>query len=164
MDFVSHRMGPRAKLLNGVPNNNHWIQITLEPSSGNMDAIGSVVTAWKGGVGDMRMMTCGSEYLSQNSRRLHFGFGSSTSIDSVTVDWPSGNHTVEFSPTLTKSSTCLKTMGTAEHWQRVSAPTRWLATTVLMQTLTMARAILPAFVDLEPLGTKNLTMHGLLCF
>ena len=57
MDFVSHRMGPRARLLNGVPNDNHWIQITLEPSSGNKDAIGSVVTAWKGGVGDMRMMT-----------------------------------------------------------------------------------------------------------
>ena len=93
MDFVSHRMGPHARLLNGVPNENHWIQVTLEPSSGNLDAIGAVVTAWKGGVGDMRTVTCGSEYLNQNSRRIHFGFGDSPLVDSLTVDWPSGNHT-----------------------------------------------------------------------
>ena len=93
MDIVSHRIGPRARLLNGVPNGNHWIQVTLESSGGNKDAIGAVVTAWKGGVGDMRTVTCGSEYLNQNSRRLHFGFGDSPSVDSLTVDWPSGNQT-----------------------------------------------------------------------
>lgn len=98
MDFVSHRMGPRARLLNGVPNENHWIQVMLVPSEGNLDAIGAVVTAWKGGVGDMRTMTCGSEYLSQSSRRLHFGLGDSPNVDSVTVDWPSGNHTALIAP------------------------------------------------------------------
>lgn len=93
LDFVSHRMGPRARLLNGVPNGNSWIQFRLEPSSGNSDAIGSVITVWKGGVGDMRTVTCGSEYLNQNSRRLHFGLGGGpASLDSVVVDWPSGNH------------------------------------------------------------------------
>lgn len=98
MDFVSHRIGPRARLLNGVPNGNHWVQVTLEPSSGNKDAIGAVVTAWKDGVGDMRTVTCGSEYLNQNSRRLHFGLGASPIVDSLTVDWPSGNHTSFASP------------------------------------------------------------------
>ena len=98
MDFVSHRIGPRARLLNGVPNGNHWVQVTLEPSSGNKDAIGAVVTAWKNGVGDMRTVTCGSEYLNQNSRRLHFGLGASPIVDSLTVDWPSGTHTSFLSP------------------------------------------------------------------
>ncbi|MDG1674253.1 MAG: CRTAC1 family protein, partial [Flavobacteriales bacterium] len=98
MDFVSHRIGARARLLNGVPNGNHWAQVTLEPSSGNRDAIGAVVTAWQGGVGDMRTVTCGSEYLNQNSRRLHFGFGDSPLVDSLTVDWPSGNHTLFANP------------------------------------------------------------------
>ena len=94
MDFVSHRMGPHARLLNGVPNGKAWIQTTLVPSSGNKDATGAVVTVWKDGLGDMRTATCGSQYLSQNSRRLHFGLGSTAVVDSIVVDWPSGNQTV----------------------------------------------------------------------
>ena len=90
IDFVSHRVGPRARLLNGVPNDNHWVQFSLVPASGNLDAIGAVVTVWKNGVPDMRVMTCGSEYLNQNSKRLHFGLGESSSFDSVVVSWPSG--------------------------------------------------------------------------
>ena len=94
MDFVSHRIGPRARLLNGVPNSNHWVQIHLTPSSGNLDAIGAVVTAWNNGTPDMRVRKCGSDYLNQNSKRLHFGLGSTAELDSMVVDWPSGAHVV----------------------------------------------------------------------
>ena len=52
------------------------------------------MTVWKDGLGDMRTVTCGSQYLSQNSRRLHFGLGSTSVVDSIVVDWPSGNQTV----------------------------------------------------------------------
>ena len=90
MDFVSHRIGPRARLLNGVPNANHWVQLNLVPNEGNADAIGAVASVWKNGTPDMRVMTCGSEYLNQNSKRMHFGLGDTPSIDSVVVHWPSG--------------------------------------------------------------------------
>ncbi len=90
LDLVSHRIGARAKLLNGVPNDNHWIQLTLVPESGNTDAIGARVTAWLDGKPDVRTVMCGSEYMNQNSRRLHFGMGSKVTMDSVVVDWTSG--------------------------------------------------------------------------
>ena len=90
MDFVSHRIGPRARLLNGVPNANHWVQLILVPNVGNLDAIGAVASVWQNGTPDMRVMTCGSEYLNQNSKRMHFGLGGTPSIDSVVVQWPSG--------------------------------------------------------------------------
>ncbi|HUB51639.1 MAG TPA: ASPIC/UnbV domain-containing protein, partial [Terracidiphilus sp.] len=32
-----------------------------------------------------------SGYLSQNDGRLHFGLGAATSIDQITVRWPSGH-------------------------------------------------------------------------
>ena len=94
LDFVSHRVGKHAGLFNGVPNGNHWLQISLEPHTGNADAIGARVTAWLNGRPDVRTVTCGSEYLNQNSRRLHFGMGSSNVMDSVVVDWTSGQTTV----------------------------------------------------------------------
>ena len=98
MDFVSHRMGPHARLLNGIPNGNHWLQIRVISPESNRDAIGAVVTSWKGGVPDMRTVTCGSEYLNQNGRWLHFGLGTATTIDSVAIDWPDGAHSVMISP------------------------------------------------------------------
>ena len=42
LDFISHRMGPRAALYNGVVNDNHWLQVMLVPDGGHPDAIGSV--------------------------------------------------------------------------------------------------------------------------
>lgn len=93
LDVVSHRVGLNARLLNGVPNGNHWIQFELNASSGNSEAIGALVTVWNDGKPDMRTVTCGSEYLNQNSMRLHFGLGASATFDSVTVDWPSGGTT-----------------------------------------------------------------------
>jgi len=111
MDFVSHRIGMHARLLNGVPNGNHWIQISLEPSEGNADAIGALVTAWKGGLADMRNLTCGSDYLSQNSRRMHFGLGATPSVDSVVVDWPSGNRTVLLEPAVDEHYVLLENAG-----------------------------------------------------
>jgi hypothetical protein len=37
-----------------------------------------------------RERTAGSGYLSQDDGRLHFGLGSATAVDSLTVTWPSG--------------------------------------------------------------------------
>ena len=93
LDFISHRMGPRAALYNGVANENHWLQIMLKPNQGHPDAIGSVLTLWNDGVPSSRTLTCGSQYLSQNSRWVHFGLGNQTTVDSVVVSWYGGSST-----------------------------------------------------------------------
>ena len=36
----------------------------------------------------------GGSYLSQNDLRIHFGFGSASIIDSLQVDWPSGQRDI----------------------------------------------------------------------
>lgn len=90
LDLVSHQIGTHAHLMNGVPNGNHWVSIALEASQGCPDAIGAAVTCWQDGLGDMRTVFCGSEYLNQNSQWLHFGLGESNGLDSVVVHWPWG--------------------------------------------------------------------------
>ena len=93
LDFISHQMGPRAALYNGVPNDNHWLQVRLSPNEGHPDAIGSLLTLWVEGMPLSRTVTCGSQYMSQNSRWEHFGLGASESVDSLVVAWPGGLQT-----------------------------------------------------------------------
>jgi hypothetical protein len=100
VDFISHRIGPHARLLNGVPNGNHWLKVMLEGEGGNLDAIGAVVTVWRAGLGDMRSTSCGTAYMGQNSRWLHFGMGGAQSVDSLVVDWPGGGKTTLPTPVL----------------------------------------------------------------
>ena len=93
LDFISHRMGPQAALYNGVVNDNHWLQVMLVPDGGHPDAIGSVLTLWNEGMPSSRTLTCGSQYMSQNSRWTHFGLGSHTTVDSLVVSWAGGGNT-----------------------------------------------------------------------
>ena len=93
LDFISHRMGPRAALYNGVANENHWLQVMIKPNQGHPDAIGTVLTLWNDGVPSSRTLTCGSQYLSQNSRWVHFGLGNQTTVDSLVVSWHGGSST-----------------------------------------------------------------------
>lgn len=90
LDLVSHQIGPRAHLLNGVPNGNHWIAVRPLADSGCPDAIGAELTCWKEGLGDVRTVHCGTEYMNQNSAWIHFGLGAEPSYDSLVVAWPSG--------------------------------------------------------------------------
>ena len=91
LDFVSHRVGTHAGLFNGVPNGNHWLQISGTHTAMMPSGAGHGLVEWQA---DVRTVTCGSEYLNQNSRRLHFGMGASNVMDSVVVDWTSGQTTV----------------------------------------------------------------------
>lgn len=93
LDFVSHRMGARAKLFNGVPSGKHWLSVLLKPELGHPDGIGTSLTLWNDGVPQSRTVTCGSQYMSQNSRRIHFGLNSATSVDSLVIQWPGGDET-----------------------------------------------------------------------
>ena len=86
-------MGPRAALYNGVANDNHWLQVMLKPNQGHPDAIGSVLTLWNDGVPSSRTLTCGSQYMSQNGRWVHFGLGNQTAVDSLVVSWHGGSNT-----------------------------------------------------------------------
>ena len=81
----------RARLYrNDVGNSRHWLQIELVGTSSNRDGIGAMVEVEAGGKKTLRHAFAGSAYASQHSKRLHFGLGIATSVNRITVYWPSG--------------------------------------------------------------------------
>ena len=69
---------------------NHWIEIDLEGTRSNRDAIGAVVRLSAGGVTQMRVQDGGMHHRGQNHSRLHFGLAKHAQIDTISVHWPSG--------------------------------------------------------------------------
>jgi hypothetical protein len=90
VDLVSHHIGPTPEFRTSTPNENNWLKVRLEGTESNRDAIGSKIEIWRGGNYWYRETYCGEGYLSQNSRWEHFGLGSATEVDSVTIHWPNG--------------------------------------------------------------------------
>ncbi|MDY6866962.1 MAG: FG-GAP-like repeat-containing protein [Chloroflexota bacterium] len=81
--------GPH-KLYRNLGNTNHWLQIKLVGTVSNRQGIGARVDVAAGGLTQTRQMNNGSHYLCQNSSILHFGLGTITFADTITVTWPSG--------------------------------------------------------------------------
>lgn len=78
-------------LRNDVGNTNHWIQILLVGTISNRDGIGARVKISSNGIVQTTQKKSASGYLSQNDPRLHFGLGTSNTVDEIEVIWPSGN-------------------------------------------------------------------------
>ena len=94
-DLVSHQIGEYASVISSTPNENHFLKVMPQGTSVNRDAIGAEVMVYHSeglntGVNEVNVdvVFCGDKYLSQNSRHLHFGLGTSAQIDSVVVQWP----------------------------------------------------------------------------
>ncbi|MEA2604572.1 MAG: enediyne biosynthesis protein [Acidobacteriota bacterium] len=68
----------------------HWIELKLTGTKSNRDAIGARVTVKLGGATLIREVDGGNGYAGQSSKRLHFGLGPATKIDSLEIRWPSG--------------------------------------------------------------------------
>jgi ASPIC and UnbV/FG-GAP-like repeat len=82
--------GTPHQLLRNIGNSNHWLELDLQGTVSNRDAIGTVVYVKAGGVKQMREQIGGVHRYAQNSLRLHFGLASYSRVDEVTVYWPSG--------------------------------------------------------------------------
>jgi hypothetical protein len=97
--FVTNGMDPTSPFVAAGPhqlfrnqgNDNHWLQIDLQGSASNRDAIGATVTVEAGGVRQLREQRGGMHRAAQNFQRLHFGLGSNTRVDRLTVRWPDGS-------------------------------------------------------------------------
>jgi hypothetical protein len=69
---------------------NRSIRFRLVGTKSNRDAIGAVVRIFYNGQSQSRMVRSGSSYLSQSELPVTFGLGQHDKIESVTIDWPSG--------------------------------------------------------------------------
>jgi hypothetical protein len=81
---------PPSLLRNDAPPHNHWIKVRLHGTKSNRSAIGAKVTIRSGGKVQVQEVMSQSSYVSANDPRLHFGLGTTDSVD-LEVRWPLGS-------------------------------------------------------------------------
>jgi hypothetical protein len=92
IDMVVLNVGEAPSLLlNTAKNSNHRALFKLVGVKSNRAAIGARVTVKTAGSVQFDEVRGGGSYLSQNDLRVHFGLGSSASMDSVQIRWPNGS-------------------------------------------------------------------------
>jgi enediyne biosynthesis protein E4 len=77
-------------LVNQVHSTNHWIAIHTVGTKSNRDGIGARISVTVGTRTLVDEVRSGSGYDSSSDRRVHFGLGSATKVESVHIRWPSG--------------------------------------------------------------------------
>ena len=82
--------GTPSSLLQNQANGNHWLALDLRGVQSNRDGIGATVTVSAGGVTQTRTQWGGQHRMGQDFMRLQFGLGASSTVDEVTIRWPSG--------------------------------------------------------------------------
>lgn len=91
--FVTNRTGPRLRFLrNGLNDGGGFLQLKLNGTSGNFDAIGArVEVLLRDPLAATLVQTrrAGGGYLAQSSGWMHFGLGAAA-VQSVKVSWPNG--------------------------------------------------------------------------
>ena len=87
--FVDMFNGTNLYLNDG--NNNNWLKVTTTGTTSNVNGIGARVEINSPGVGtQIRDVVSGSGFRYMSTLNTHFGVGSDSSVNSITVYWPSG--------------------------------------------------------------------------
>ncbi|PYT57735.1 MAG: RNA-binding protein, partial [Acidobacteria bacterium] len=87
---VTTNDGPLYVLRNETPATEHWLTLKLVGHTSNRDAIGAEVRILTTNGFQTGTVTTASSYLSASDKRLHFGLGEETSIQTIEIHWPSG--------------------------------------------------------------------------
>ena len=151
--WFRNRTAPRLRLMVNQTNDkrtDNSVACRLQAIKGNRDAIGARVELHlQNQPVVVKTLTAGDGFLSQSSKWLHFGLGSSEQIEQVIVHWPTGE-TESFSGIRPGGRYHLK-QGAAKAvtWNREEAPTG-LTTTVQSSSSGTARSAisLPAKIPL----------------
>ena len=88
--MVTANDGPVRVLRNETRNGNHWILLKLTGHKSNRDAIGALVKIATAEGAQYATVTTAGSYLSSSDKRVHFGLGSASAVQSLEIRWPSG--------------------------------------------------------------------------
>ena len=66
-----------------------FVKITPQGTISNRDGVGATIRLFTGAIQQIRPVTCGENFTSQDSRSIIFGTNSSP-VDSIIIEWPSG--------------------------------------------------------------------------
>ena len=89
--FVTNLNDRPTLLRNVAAEQHHWLGLRLVGVAANRQGIGARVYLWSGGRRQRRDVLCGDSFLSSGDRRLHFGLGEATAVDSLHIHWPGGD-------------------------------------------------------------------------
>ena len=87
---ITHLFDPVSMLVNHSKQCGRVVALELKSTSGQRDAIGTIVTANVGKRKITKQLTGGDGYMCTNQRRLDFGIGDQDQLMDVVVTWPSG--------------------------------------------------------------------------
>ena len=91
MDIAVANMNGSPQLLrNDRTDNHHWAMFKLVGNKSNRDGIGASITVKTPGLSQLREVKRAVGIYSTSDPRAHFGVGTATSIDALTIHWPSG--------------------------------------------------------------------------
>jgi hypothetical protein len=87
---VANQSGPLLIYRNHVDPAEKWLELALEGTKSNRDAIGAQVTLYWNGHQQIQEVEGGNGFAAQNDLRLHFGLGKHPQIAKAVIHWPSG--------------------------------------------------------------------------
>jgi hypothetical protein len=92
LDIVVSNQDARPTLLeNSADDRGHWIVLELDGGQPTDRAMGAVASVVAGGRTQLRQVSSGGSYASQNDLRLHLGLGPVERVERATVSWPDGS-------------------------------------------------------------------------
>jgi mevalonate pyrophosphate decarboxylase len=91
LDVVVSALGAPAEIwMNRSPATNHWLELRLEGTRSNRDAIGARIKVATKTATQYNHVTTACGYASSSAGPVHFGLGAAASADLVEIRWPSG--------------------------------------------------------------------------
>lgn len=75
---------------NNADPKNHWIAFELEGIRNNRSAIGATLELFWDNKKQLQVISGGIGFCAQNQRRLHYGLGTASAVDSAVIRWPNG--------------------------------------------------------------------------
>jgi len=88
--LIANLAGPAVLLRNDGGNRNNWLLVRTVGTKSNRDGVGARLVAKTGDLTQVADVRAGSGYLSMYDLRVHFGIGTSPTVDSLDIRWPSG--------------------------------------------------------------------------
>jgi hypothetical protein len=91
LDIVVSALSAPAEIwMNQSPGSNHWLELRLQGTKSNRDAIGARIKIVTKSGAQYNHVTTSVGYASSSAGPVHFGLGQNTSADLVEIHWPSG--------------------------------------------------------------------------
>ena len=91
LDVLVSNNGEAPLLLeNNGGSANHWIGLIPKATESNPAGVGAIITWESGGRKRRRLRAGGGSYLASHDPREILGIGTSSAVDSVRIEWPSG--------------------------------------------------------------------------